>query len=326
MKKKGKKTKSQELRAAIKARLKALSALTDEARIGEEMQSYMQFLGRFHRYSFRNTLLILMGNPDATLVAGYRKWQGMGFQVRKGEKGIPILAPQTVHGKSKQATAAAGAGDLVVEVESEAGDTQAKTGLWFRTVYVFDASQVGIPCPQCKEQGRKTLAPHDATRCPDCGAKLDVSLPQPPEWINQGEDGAGLAARLQSYAQSLGIEVTESDLPGTRQGESHIGKVVLRTELSPLGRASILAHEIAHELLHTKQDRKTLSKAVKETEAEATAYAVCAHFGYETNAPNYIAMWSGDSGLLLQRMNRIAKATRQIVESLEKSTTEGGVL
>ncbi|MCP4590085.1 MAG: ImmA/IrrE family metallo-endopeptidase, partial [bacterium] len=122
--------------------------------------------------------------------------------------------------------------------------------------------------------------------------------------------------------------VTEGDLPGTRQGESHIGKVVLRTGLSPLGRASILAHEIAHELLHTKQDRETLSKAIKETEAEATAYAVCAHFGYETNAPNYIAMWSGDSGLLLQRMNRIANATRRIVEAIEameESTTEGGV-
>ncbi|MCP4539208.1 MAG: ImmA/IrrE family metallo-endopeptidase, partial [Chloroflexi bacterium] len=300
------KKKSTELKAAIKARLQALSALTDEARISEEMQSYLQFLGRFHQYSFNNTLLILMSNPDATLVAGYRKWQSMGFQVQKGEKGIPILAPQT-YAKSKESTAAT-SGELVVEVESESASDkgQTKTGTWFRTVHVFDVSQVGIPCPQCK-----ALASHDATHCPECGTKLDASLPQAPQWINEGADGAGLAARLQSYAQCQGIEVVESDLPGTRQGESHIGKVVLRTGLSPLGRASILAHEIAHELLHTKQDRKTLSKAVKETEAEATAYAVCAHFGYEITSPNYIAMWSGDSALLQQRMNRISQAAKQ---------------
>jgi hypothetical protein len=318
-----KNTKSTELKAAIEARLKALSELTDEARIGEEMRSdrfgrlYLQFLGRFHRYSFNNTLLILMNSPDATLVAGYRKWQSMGFQVRKGEKGIPILAPQT-YDKSKKESAVATSGELVVEAESESDGEQTGTGLWFRTVYVFDVSQVGIPCPhsQCK-----ALAPHDATHCPDCGSELTVSLPQPPEWINEGEDGAGLAARLQRYAQSVGIEVTEGDLPGTRRGESHIGKVVLREGLSPLGRASILAHEIAHELLHTEKDRQTLSRTVKETEAEATAYVVCAHFGYEITSPNYIAMWSGDSALLQQRMNRIANVARQIIEAI----TEGGV-
>ncbi|MCP4680390.1 MAG: ImmA/IrrE family metallo-endopeptidase, partial [Deltaproteobacteria bacterium] len=124
-----------------------------------------------------------------------------------------------------------------------------------------------------------------------------------------------------SYAQCQGIEVVESDLPGTRQGESHIGKVVLREGLSPLGRASILAHEIAHELLHTEKDRQTLSQMVKETEAEATAYAVCAHFGYEITSPNYIAMWSGDSALLQQRMNRISQAAKQIIEAI----TQGGV-
>ena len=310
-----KKKKSTELKEAIEARLEALSALTDEARISEEMQTYLQFLGRFHRYSFNNAMLILMSNPDATLVAGYRKWQGVGFQVRKGEKGIPILAP-ICHGNSKKDTADA-TKEMVIEVESESESDkgQTRTGLWFRTVYVFDVSQVGIPCPQCK-----TLAAHDATQCPECGSELDVSLPQPPEWINEGEDGVGLAVRLQSYAQSLGIEVSESDLPGTRQGESHIGKVVLREGLSPLGRASILAHEIAHELLHTEKDRQMLSRTIKETEAEATAYAVCAHFGHEITSPNYIAMWSGDSSLLQQRMNRISKAAKQIIEAI----TEGG--
>jgi antirestriction protein ArdC len=49
----------------------------------------------FHTYSFGNVLLILRQNPEATTVAGYRTWQTLGRQVRKGERGIQILAPVT---------------------------------------------------------------------------------------------------------------------------------------------------------------------------------------------------------------------------------------
>jgi antirestriction protein ArdC len=48
---------------------------------------------KFHRYSFSNQLLIALQRPDATQVGGYRKWQQFGRQVRKGEKGITIIAP-----------------------------------------------------------------------------------------------------------------------------------------------------------------------------------------------------------------------------------------
>jgi hypothetical protein len=47
---------------------------------------------RFHEYSFGNVMLILAQNPDATRVAGYRTWQSLGRRVRKGERGIRILA------------------------------------------------------------------------------------------------------------------------------------------------------------------------------------------------------------------------------------------
>lgn len=48
---------------------------------------------RFHQYSFGNTLLILIQRPGATRVAGYGTWKSLGRQVRKGERGITILAP-----------------------------------------------------------------------------------------------------------------------------------------------------------------------------------------------------------------------------------------
>ncbi len=48
---------------------------------------------RFHHYSFRNVLLIHAQCPEATRVAGYQVWKSLGRQVKKGEKGLCILAP-----------------------------------------------------------------------------------------------------------------------------------------------------------------------------------------------------------------------------------------
>ena len=59
-------------------------------------------MSKFHNYSFNNTLLIAMQRPDATLVTGYRNWQSMGRQVKKGEKGITIIAPAPIKRKKEQ--------------------------------------------------------------------------------------------------------------------------------------------------------------------------------------------------------------------------------
>src|SRR5579875_1316106 len=81
---------------------------------------------RFHTYSFGNQLLIAMQRPAAARVAGYRTWQKAGRQVRKGEKGIAILAPVTV----KKAR------------ERDDGTTEEWWALvGFRVEYVFDIAQ-----------------------------------------------------------------------------------------------------------------------------------------------------------------------------------------
>ena len=59
----------------------------------EQLERYLAVMSHFHRYSFGNVMLILMQNPDATHVAGFRKWKELGRHVKKGEKGIGILAP-----------------------------------------------------------------------------------------------------------------------------------------------------------------------------------------------------------------------------------------
>lgn len=50
-------------------------------------------MGRFSKYSFHNLLLITLQRPDARRVAGFQTWRKLGRYVRKGEKGIAIIAP-----------------------------------------------------------------------------------------------------------------------------------------------------------------------------------------------------------------------------------------
>ena len=73
-----------------------LQALADELAAGksERLCAVLDFASRFHRYSLCNQALIQAACPTATYVAGYRTWQKLGYQVRKGERGIRILAPR----------------------------------------------------------------------------------------------------------------------------------------------------------------------------------------------------------------------------------------
>ena len=62
----------------------------------DAFRAYLDVQARYHHYSYSNALLILAQRPDATRVAGYRAWQSLGRQVRRGERGIKILVPMKV--------------------------------------------------------------------------------------------------------------------------------------------------------------------------------------------------------------------------------------
>lgn len=60
----------------------------------DQFRNYLDVMSKFYDYSANNCLLIMMQKPDATLIAGYRKWQNdFQRQVKKGEKAIRIIAP-----------------------------------------------------------------------------------------------------------------------------------------------------------------------------------------------------------------------------------------
>lgn len=89
----------------------------------ERLGRYLDFTSRFHKYSVHNQILIFLQCPNATLVAGYRKWQDMGYQVAKGQKGIRIFAPRPYH-----------------LTDDETQETKERLG--FASVSVFDVSQL----------------------------------------------------------------------------------------------------------------------------------------------------------------------------------------
>ncbi len=124
--------KGRELRQRIDDRLDHLAKAVDDVRASETFKQYLAVQARFHHYSWHNTLLIAMQRPDASRVAGYRAWQKLGRQVRKGERGIAIIAP--CHFKR--------------ETKSADGETETKEGTYFRVVHTFDVAQTdGIALP-----------------------------------------------------------------------------------------------------------------------------------------------------------------------------------
>ena len=86
-------SKTNDLIAKITEHIEELAAATDGAYLSKQMQDYLNMCARFHRYSPHNVWLIMFCCPQATHVAGFHQWRKMGRFVRKGEKGIPILAP-----------------------------------------------------------------------------------------------------------------------------------------------------------------------------------------------------------------------------------------
>jgi antirestriction protein ArdC len=100
----------------------------------EALTMYLKAIGRFHRYSLHNVLLIASQKPNASYVAGFRAWNELGRYVRKGEKGIMILAP-IVRRKAQK--------------DDEEREEISRPSAGFRAAFVFDISQTdGKDLPQ----------------------------------------------------------------------------------------------------------------------------------------------------------------------------------
>jgi hypothetical protein len=277
---------------ALKKSDDALKELAEALKQGksEKLLEYLGMLSRFHQYSFGNCILIYLQKPDATLVAGFGRWLENKRYVRKGEKGIAILAPLV--GKRKKDTEPSGSQSEAPS--KEFGEASPKVLYGFRVVHVFDVSQTeGEDLPKFASLGG------------DPGDKLLM--------LEEIVRGHGIA-----------IEFVES-LPGDANGMSEGGKISINSNRSKAQMFSTMTHELAHELLHWKEDRReTTTKSVRETEAEAVAYVVCRWAGLEcsTKASDYIQLYNGDEKVLMQSLEVIRTVSSKIISQLEATSIE----
>ena len=247
----------------------------------EAFTRYLDFMGRFHRYSLGNILMIMKQRPDAEYVAGFRTWKELGRWVKRGEKGIAILAPMI--GKRKDDSD----GEL---------DGEKRRECWgFRAVHVFDVKQTeGADLPSLSEI--------------------------------QGDPGESHRT-LQRVFRSLGIELSHGVLPMGTNGASSGGRVVIAEGLTIAEEFQVMAHELAHELLHhgTEWNHRDLPKTVVETEAEAVAYVVCRAHGIDAMAVSneYIRLYKGEAKTIEESFGRILSTASRVLFLMSEVEASG---
>jgi hypothetical protein len=211
-----------------------------EAGHTETLTAYLDAMVHFSSYSLGNVLLIARQKPEATNVAGMRTWNELGRRVKRGEKGIAILAPIAARPRK----------DTKDEGQTESGSPRAVLG--FRRVYVWDISSTeGKPLPELEKVTG------------DAGDYLD---------------------RLREYVNTQGITLEYTDSIAPALGMAFGTTIRLLPGQTEAETFTTLVHELAHIVLKHTERRTTITKAVRETEAEAVAFVVSKAIGLETGS------------------------------------------
>jgi len=250
----------------------------------DRLRDYLRTMGRFRAYSMGNVLLIAAQRPDATHVAGYRTWQALGRQVKAGEHGIVILSPIVRRWRANN-------GKEIKPTQSKTSKTGSQPSLGeetvagFRPVHVFDVAQT---------EGRDL-----------------------PEFADAQGDPREHMARLKALIAAEGITLEYRPSLGGADGASMDGRILIRTGMTPAEELSVLAHELAHHKMHLEGDRAA-DHAVRETEAEAVAFVVCATVGIDSRSASadYIHLHQGDKDLLLRSLKRVQRTAVEIIYAI----------
>ena len=270
--------KARDLAQQIESSVAALAAETDAARRSDIFRGWLNAMARFHNYSWNNQLLIAMQCPTATRVAGFNTWRKLNRFVRKGEKGIVIIAPCIYKSKKR---------DDSKEDQIDNQAHAAGTLRGFRATYVFDISATDGQ-PLC-------------------------DLP----WKVKG-DCADLLPNAEQACRELGIELEYKPITNGAEGYSLGGKIQINQALDNSDRVAVIIHELAHELLHKDTEiRKGTTRQQRELEAESTSFVVLSHFGIQHGSPFYLAAYDATSEMLTQALATISGAARRIIDLIE---------
>ncbi|MFD1403685.1 YodL domain-containing protein [Robinsoniella peoriensis] len=297
-----------------------LKEITDSIEAGikelfesDKYKSYLQTMSRFHKYSLNNTMLISMQKPDATLVAGFNKWRdGFSRYVKKGEKGIKIIAPTPYKIKEEREKldpqTKAPILDASGKVQTEEVEIQIPM---FRVVSVFDVSQTeGEPLP--------TLA-----------SNLTGNVEQ-------------FEVFMEAVKRTAPVPIEIKPMSEDTDGYYHIEdkRIAIREGMSEVQTISAAIHEVAHSLLHNREMEKELQaqqcenkkpmkpkdRNTEEVEAESISFAVCSYYGIQTaeNSLGYIATWSKGKELaeLRASLETINKTSSVLISGIDTHFAE----
>ena len=297
-----------------------LKEITDSIEIGikelfesDKYKSYLQTMSRFHKYSLNNTLLISMQKPDATLVAGFNKWRdGFSRFVKKGEKGIKIIAPTPYKIKEKREKLDPQTKAPILDVNGKVQTEEVEVQIpMFRVVSVFDVSQTeGEPLP--------TLASN---------LTGNVEL---------------FEVFMEAIKRTAPVPIEIMPLPKDTDGYYHTEekRIAIREGMSEVQTISAAIHEVAHSLLHNREMEKELqaqqgenakfikpkSRNTEEVEAESISFAVCSYYGIQTadNSLGYIASWSKGKELaeLRASLETINKTSSELITGIDTHFAE----
>jgi len=262
--------------------MQGIDSLYDELKNGcvESLTNYLTSASRL-RYSPNNTILIYLQCPHASLLKTYRKWQELGYQVRKGEKSIKVFQPRPF-----------------TETVERDGEEEERTKVYFRLLDLFDISQV--------DKVREDAVDLSAYIVP-----MDVA-PTDEEFIQ-------LYNEMKTVMNKASIEVTEKPVLLGRpsvEGVSFGGRVEIKYA-SSRNMYLALGHEWAHEILHQGSENKAYSRNYKECQAEAAAYVVCGALGVSNPmSKDYILGWGNTAEDFKANLDMVLKAANVMLKSI----------
>ena len=283
-----------------------LKAITDKLEQGvadifssDRYKEMLNMMAKFPEYSANNSLLIMLQKPDAQLCQSFTGWKSMGRDVKKGEKGIRILAP-TPYTIQKDVPKTDMNGKPVLDKDGEQvmETTEIKvTG--FKVVSTFDVSQtVGKELPSI---GVDELSG-------------DVH--------NYGE-------MFQALVDICPVPIAFEQISGGAKGYYHQveERIAIQEGMSEVQTVKTAIHEMAHQKLHAHQEKdKMQTRNSKEVEAESVAYTVCQHYGIDTSdySFSYVVGWSKgkETPELKASLETIRKTAAEMIHAIDNKMKE----
>ena len=278
--------------------MKSLEEGVEKIFTSDQYHIYLDTMAKFHNYSFNNTLLITMQRPDATLVAGYQTWQKK-FQrhVKRGEKGIKIIAPAPVKEKREVEKVDEETQEIILGADGQP-ETEVVERILprFRVTTVFDVSQTdGEPLPtlETRELDGDVIIYEDFLK------GLEELSPVPFQFMEIESGAKGYYSNSEKY-------------------------IAIQNNMSQAQTMKTAVHETVHAILHDRdimeENGITKDRMTKEVEAESVAYVVCNHFGLDTSdySFRYIASWSSGKEMsqLRSSMDTIRTTSSQFVSDI----------